>query len=34
MSHKKAIAAFAHKMIRLIYLMLDRRHPYINQGVD
>ena len=28
-SHKKAIVAVAHKMIRLIFLMLSRRQPYI-----
>ena len=31
-SHKKAIIAIAHKMIRLIFLMLNRRQPYIDQG--
>ena len=33
-SHKKAIVAVAHKMIRLIYLLLSRRQPYIDQGID
>jgi len=33
-SHKKAIIAVAHKMIRLIYLMLSRRQPYIDQAID
>ena len=33
-SHKKAIIAVAHKMIRLIYLMLSRRQPYMDQGID
>lgn len=33
-SHKKAIVAVAHKMIRLIYLLLDRRQAYIDQGID
>ena len=33
-SHKKAIVALAHKMIRLIYLLLSRKQPYIDQGVD
>ena len=33
-SHKKAIIAVAHKMIRLIFLMLSRRQPYIDQGID
>ena len=32
--HKKAIIAIAHKMIRLIFLMLSRRQPYIDQGTD
>ena len=33
-SHKKAIVAVAHKMIRLIYLLLSRSQPYIDQGID
>ena len=33
-SHKKAIVAVAHKMIRLIFLMLMRRQPYIDQAID
>ena len=33
-SHKKAIVAVAHKMIRLIYLLLSRRQPYLDQGID
>jgi hypothetical protein len=33
-SHKKAIVAVAHKMIRLIYLLLDRRQAYIDPGID
>jgi transposase len=33
-SHKKAIVAVAHKMIRLIFLMLSRRQPYIDQAID
>jgi hypothetical protein len=33
-SHKKAIVALAHKMIRLIYLILSRRKPYIDQAID
>jgi transposase len=33
-SHKRSIIAVAHKMIRLIYLMLSRRQPYIDQGID
>jgi transposase len=33
-SHKKAIVAVAHKMIRLIFLMLSRRQPYIDQSID
>jgi len=32
-SHKKAIVAVAHKMIRLIILMLTRRQPYIDQAI-
>jgi transposase len=33
-SHKKAIVAVAHKMIRLIFVMLSRRQPYIDQAID
>lgn len=33
-SHKKAIVAVAHKMIRLIYILLSRREPYIDQAID
>jgi len=33
-SHKKSIIAVAHKMIRLIYILLSRRQPYIDQGID
>lgn len=33
-THKKSIIAVAHKMIRLIYLMLSRRQPYIDQAID
>ena len=33
-SHKKAIIAVAHKMIRLIFVLLSRRQPYIDQGTD
>jgi len=33
-SHKKAIVAVAHKMLRLIYLLLSRREPYIDRGID
>lgn len=33
-SHKKAIVAVAHKMIRLIYVLLSRRQPYIDQAID
>ena len=33
-SHKKAIVAVAHKMIRLIYILLSRRQPYIDQAID
>jgi transposase len=33
-SHKKSIIAVAHKMIRLIYVLLSRRAPYIDQGID
>jgi transposase len=33
-THKKSIVAIAHKMIRLIYLMLTRREPYRDPIVD
>lgn len=33
-SHKKSIVAIAHKMIRLIYILLTRREPYIDQAID
>jgi transposase len=33
-SHQKAIVAVAHKMLRLIYLLLARREPYIDRGID
>lgn len=33
-THKKAIVAVAHKMIRLIYLLLSRREAYIDPGID
>ena len=33
-THKKSIVAVAHKMIRLIYLMLTRREPYRDPMVD
>ena len=33
-SHKKTIVAIAHKMIRLIYLMLTRNEAYVDPNVD
>ena len=33
-SHKKTIVALAHKMLRLIFLILNRRVPYIDQHID
>jgi transposase len=33
-SHKKAIVAVAHKMIRLICVLLSRREPYRDQAID
>ena len=33
-SHKKAIVALAHKMIRLIYLLLSRREAYRDPHID
>ena len=32
-SHKKAIVAIAHKMLRLIFLILSRQ-PYLDQPID
>jgi hypothetical protein len=32
--HKKAIVAVARKMIRLIYMLLTRRQPYIDHSID
>jgi transposase len=32
--HKKVIVAIAHKMIRLIYILLSRKQPYIDQKID
>ena len=32
--HKKAIVALAHKLIRTIYVILTRREPYRDSGVD
>jgi len=33
-THKKAIVALAHKMIRLIYLLLTRKKAYLDPQVD
>ena len=33
-SHKKSIIAIAQKMIRLIYVLVSRRQPYTDQGID
>jgi transposase len=33
-SHKKTIVAIAHKMLRLIFLILDRHVPYHDQNID
>jgi transposase len=33
-SHKKAIVALAHKMLRLIFVILSRREPYIDRQID
>lgn len=33
-SHKKTIVALAHKMLRLIFVILDRRQPYIDRHID
>jgi transposase len=33
-SHKKAIVGVAHKMIRLIYVLLTRQQPYLDPRID
>ena len=33
-SHKKAIVAVAHKMIRLIYVLLTRKQAYLDRQID
>jgi transposase len=33
-SHKKSIVAIAHKMIRLIYVLLTRQQAYLDQRID
>ncbi len=33
-SHKKAIVAVAHKMIRLIYVLLTRKQAYLDPRID
>ena len=33
-SHKKSIVALAHKMIRLIYVLLTRKQAYLDQHID
>jgi hypothetical protein len=33
-SHKQTIAAVAHKMIRLICMLLSRRQPHLDQAID
>ena len=33
-SRKKTIVAIAHKMLRLIFLILNRREPYFDQQID
>jgi len=33
-SHKKTIVALAHKMLRLIFVILSRREPYIDRNID
>jgi transposase len=33
-SHKKVVVAIAHKMIRIIYLMLTRKVPYHDPNID
>ena len=33
-SHKKAIVAIAHKILWLIFLILSRQQPYLDQHID
>lgn len=33
-SHKKTIVALAHKMLRLIFVILSRHQPYIDRHID
>lgn len=33
-SNKEAIVAVAHKMIRLIYVLMNRRQRYLDQAID
>ena len=33
-SHKKAIVALAHKMLRLIFVILSRREPYLDRQIE
>jgi transposase len=33
-SHKKCIVALAHKLLRIIFVLLSRREPYRDLGVD
>jgi transposase len=33
-SHKRSIVAVAHKMIRLIFVLLSRRQAYVDQRID
>jgi len=32
--HRKTIVAIAHKTIRLIYLLLSRRQPYLDPAIN
>ena len=33
-SHKKTIVVIAHKMLRLIFLILSRQQPYLDPPID
>lgn len=33
-SHEKTIVALAHKMLRLIFVILSRGQPYIDRHID
>ena len=32
--HKRSLVAIAHKLIRVIYMLLKRRQPYVDPSID